>query len=232
MYRGMKNAEKRGLQSSHGYGLYAGEIIKDNLDLQSVAYIRELIEQGTKNPHAVDLGGGKGVQSIRMAENGARVTMIDRFSAADIFRQAELEDQITEHQIRMIVKDWRDLSDDDEIGSIDLLYSQRALSYISYPDLLSVFSFLMPLTTAEFRLYASFNGIDSFYGVDNPNVDKKLEERHGMVNDLVREKLNAHEEMTLYSEKDVARFCDAIGMQIQHLKYTRFRNIQIIAHKK
>lgn len=214
-------------RSDKGLGIYAGEYIRDHLDRDSLDFIESLKEQGVQDIHALDLGGGLGAQTVRMASAGVKVTMVDLLDATDRFQKAVLEGLIGEGLIRMIVKDWRDLNQSDAIRPIDVLYSQRALSYISFTELRSVLAFLSNLLKPHARFYMSFNGMDSLYGEAHPQKNEPVENRFAVLEKDIREKLNAQEPMCVYAREDLDKLFDNLPYEIEQVKQTRFGNYQV-----
>ncbi len=214
-------------RSELGMGIYAGERIKDDLDRESYNYLQEcMVENGSA--HALDLGGGLGAHTIRLASTGAKVTMVDLLDSNDRFEMARLQGHIGDGAIRTIIKDWRDLNQSDDIGMIDVLYSQRSLSYISFLELRSLFAFLSNLIKPSTKFYISLNGIDSLYGTSHPLKDSPVEERFGYVADDIKEKLNVEGKMCVYSHQDIEEKLFAnLPYRIDKIQETRFGNIQV-----
>lgn len=221
------SAKMQNPRSELGMGIYAGERIKDDLDRESFDFLNDCIEN-YGSAHALDLGGGLGAQTVRMASTGAKVTMVDLLDVNDRFEQARLHGHIGQGTIRAIVKDWRDLSQADEIDTIDVLYSQRSLSYISFHELRTLLAFLSNLAKPHMRFYMSLNGIDSLYGMAHPLKEKPVEERFGMPAEDVQEKLNVQAPMCVYSQADITdKLFNNLPYQIEKIQETRFGNIQL-----
>ncbi len=223
-------------KSTHGYGFYTASTMQEGL----LGTARHAIDESLKNnhvPHVVDIGAGQGHQALRMAQAGAFVTMADIYDARTGKNDIDIADMIAQDKMDMLCKDWHDLSLADFKRPIDILYSQRSLSYVSYQDVIDLFTLLKKKMNngidGSAYIFAAFNGIDSFYGMTHPLRDEDISKRHGFVSDRVKEKMFVTSKMTVYSEDDVKiLMTDVLGFYDIRIYVTRFDNIQVSARYK
>lgn len=225
-------------KSTHGYGFYTASTMQEGL-LGTARHVIDaaLVENDGKAPHVVDIGAGQGHQALRMAKAGAYVTMADVFDARTGKNDIEIADMIANDKMDMICKDWHDLSVDDFKRPIDIVYSQRSLSYVSYQDVITLFNLLKQkmnnCVDGSAYVFAAFNGLDSFYGMTHPLRDEVVFNRHGFVSERVKEKMFVTSKMTVYSEDEVKTLMtDILGFYDIRTYVTRFDNIQVAARYK
>ena len=120
-------------------GIHGGDISSqrvDELDSLCLNFVLQLHRAGTV-PIAVDLGGGCGAQSRRMAELGADVVLIDltdQRSRVSSFNKSIGRDAIHFYKRDVTSIDFLSLS-----ASFNVIYSQRMMGCIRYGDLDKLF---------------------------------------------------------------------------------------------
>src|SRR5437868_7122444 len=114
-------------------GLHGGDISSqrvDDLDQACLEFLA-LPQFAGATPVAIDVGGGLGGQSSRMAQHGAEVWMIDLTDQSENI--STFNAVLGRQGIRFFQSDAR-TCDISEAGPIDVVYSQRMLSCIPYSD--------------------------------------------------------------------------------------------------
>lgn len=221
-------ASKNPTRSKKGLGLYSGARIKDHLDQMSLAYIEGKSFEG-EMPNVVELGCGAGTHTIRMAQMGAHVTAIDldASNACDLLKRVALHNLLDPEQVIFIEKDWRHLEAGDLPQEIDVLFSQRSLSYVAFADLCKIISYCSSKMKTGSSLFISLNGIDSLYGADHPLRDAPLEKRFGPLSDKMQTVLNASEPVCVYRQEEIARVFEGTNIYVEEIQKTPFGNFQI-----
>ena len=164
-----------------GRGVDISSQRQDELDLASISWINAQGLAGGKIK-AVDLGGGFGAHSIRMAKAGAQVTMIDIADmASENFRNAVESGLVQPDQLQLLRKDFATLSEADIPDKYDLLYSQRAIHYIPYLEARKLMTLCFNKMSPGGRVYISVAGFDTEYGRNYSERCKPVQERftHG-----------------------------------------------------
>lgn len=201
----------------------------DDLDQAALLYVQDFLSRRDNPPNVIDLGGGFGSMSARFALDGANVTFVDfdATQAQENFKQIEnpLDD------IRIIETDFKDLAIGDLGERIDVLYSQRAIHYISYQDahrLLMSISNLMP---SGARLFLSAAGCETEYGKTYPHRDRPVQERFAMVSPEMREKHHIWSPIVTYSKNDLAQLIESSGFVVDDINVSGFGNVKAMGSK-
>ena len=219
------------LPTEDGHGVDISSQRQDELDICSCQMIRERAAAGNE-VHVVDLGGGFGAHSIRMAEAGALVTMIDLSSeSVDFLKKAVGQGIITSGSVRLVQKDFRDIADLDLPEKIDVLYSQRAIHYVPYKEVLLVLSRLSHRMAGNGAVFISAAGFDTEYGKTYPDRDKPVEERFAFVAKDMQKKHGITHKLVTYKEEDMARLLETSGFRDIKVTRSDFGNIKAMACK-
>ncbi|HEY8191500.1 MAG TPA: class I SAM-dependent methyltransferase [Alphaproteobacteria bacterium] len=217
--------------TDNGHGVDISSQRQDELDVQSLAYIREQAAGGRKIL-VVDLGGGFGAHSIRMAETGAAVTMIDIADmATENFSKAVTEKSIPTGDLRFLHRDFSQLENEDIPENFDVLYSQRAIHYVSYPTAEKVLHLLFSRMAQGGAVYISAAGYDTEYGKTYPDRAKPVEERFNYVTPDMQEKHGITHKITTYKEEDMAVLLKTAGFGDIQVTHSGFGNIKAMARK-
>ncbi|MFH1158209.1 MAG: methyltransferase domain-containing protein [Pseudomonadota bacterium] len=214
-----------------GHGRDISSRGQDELDIRSRETVRQRVDAGNE-VYAVDLGGGLGAHSVRMAEAGAAVTMIDLApAAAKHFNKAVEQGIIASGSVRFVQKNFRDIADKDLPEKIDVLYSQRALHYVPYNEAKSVLSKLFNRMTKNGVVFISAAGLDAEYGKTYPDRDKPVEERFSLLAEDMQKKHGVTHELVLYKEEDMARLLETSGFRDIKITRSGFGSIRATACK-
>ena len=219
------------LPTEDGHGVDISSQRQDELDIRSCQVIRERVVAGGE-VHVVDLGCGFGAHSIRMAEAGALVTMVDLSpEAVDFFKKAIEHGVIASGSVRFIQKDFRDIADSDLPEKIDVLYSQRAIHYLPYKEAGLVLSRLSHRMAGNGAVFISAAGFDTEYGKTYPDRDKPVEERFAFVAEDMQKKHGITHKLVTYKEEDMARLLETSGFRDIKVTQSDFGNIKAMAYK-
>jgi len=217
--------------TDHGHGVDIASQRQDELDAASLDHIRAAAEIG-RRVKALDLGGGYGTHSVRMAEAGAVVTMVDvEDMASSAFARAIIEKSMPPNALRFIQRNFDHLEDHEIPKDIDVLYSQRAIHYVPY---LTAETLLRRISNRMARggmVYISAAGFDTEYGQTYPDRYKPVEARFNFVTPEMQEKHAIFHKITTYTENDMASLLRAAGFNIIQITHSAFGNIKAIAIK-
>ncbi len=221
-------ASKNPSRSQKGLGLYSGARIKDALDQLSLDFIEERSFDG-ELPHVLELGSGAGTHTVRMSQMGACVTAVDLDSAQliDLLKRVALHKLIDLDHVKVVEKNWLDLSVEDIHSPVDMLFSQRSLSYLSYVDLKKLLGFVGSFLKEGAVFMVSLNGIDSLYGADHPLRDCSVVDRFGLLSEKMQDVLNATQPVCVYKEDEVSGIFHNTGYMVESIKKTPFGNFQV-----
>lgn len=203
----------------------------DWLDRACLDYIKEQI-QYKPNYHALDYGGGAGKHSIRMAQLGARVTLVDRQDPSHNIHLVEEKGVIQKGLICLIQKDFTDVQIASELTHYDLIYSQRALNYLPYEAFLKVMGDLIQSLPNQGRFYISVSGYDTEFAVTMPTREKPLPERYGYLGcEEMKKKHKIYGQTLVFKLEELTEILIGFGMKILEEDVTTFKNIKIVAEK-
>lgn len=213
--------------TEEGRGVDISSQRADELDEASLDFITSLAAIG-QDVHAVDLGGGFGAHSVRMAQAGARVTMVDlQDTAAAAFAQSGFSDRL-----RFVQKDFAALTRADIPESFDILYSQRAIHYLPYEAAIDVLGLMRGSMKKGGRIYVSAAGRDTEYGLTHPDRDRPVGERFDYVSAEMQKKHGIAHKITIYSQDEFAALLERAGFSDIQLWCSGFGNIKAVAEKR
>lgn len=214
-----------------GHGVDVASQRQDELDAASLDYIRER-SSVDRRITALDLGGGYGAHSVRMAEAGAIVTMVDVDDmASNAFATTTLEKSLPPNALRLIKKDFCCLADHEIPDDLDVLYSQRAIHYVPYQAAESLLRRIFIRMDSGGRVYISAAGYDTEYGQTYPDRDKPVEARFNFVTPDMRDKHGIFHKITIYKEVDMVLLMRSAGFTVSQVTCSAFGNIKAIAVK-
>jgi cyclopropane fatty-acyl-phospholipid synthase-like methyltransferase len=180
----------------------------------------------------VDLGGGFGAHSIRLAEAGAQVTMIDLADmASENFRKAIEEKRSTPENLKFIQKDFSTLSETDIPEHIHLVYSQRAIHYVPYKEAKELLSHMFNRMVKGGMIFISAAGYDTEYGKTYPDRHKSVQDRFNLVTLDMQEKHGITHKIVTYTEQEMKTMLESVGFSEVDVSRSAFGNIKAIARK-
>jgi ubiquinone/menaquinone biosynthesis C-methylase UbiE len=203
---------------------------QDELDVNSLADIRCRAASGAA-VKAVDLGGGFGAHSIRMAEAGASVTMIDLADMASANFSNAAAGTAKPGQLRFIQKDFAALEAADLPENFDVFYSQRAIHYVPYAEAKNVMRLMFNRMAQGGSVYISAAGWDTEYGKTYPDRDKPIGERFTFVTPDMQAKHGITHKIATYKEEDMAALLTDAGFSDIKVTHSAFGNIKATARK-
>ncbi|MDE1153655.1 MAG: methyltransferase domain-containing protein [Micavibrio sp.] len=204
---------------------------QDELDAQSIKAVVDGVAAG-RPVTVLDLGGGYGTQSVRFAEAGATVTMIDRGDmAAAAFNAAVESGRVAKDKLTLQQSDFGKLAAADVPDGIDVFYSQRAIHYVPYADAAQALSLIFNKMAPGGKAFISAAGFDTEYGKTYPDRDKPVAERYAFLAPDMQEKHDIRHKIVTYSEGDMAELLTKTGFTDVQVTRSDFGNIKAMGRK-
>jgi trans-aconitate methyltransferase len=207
--------------AGQGRGVDISHQRQDELDIACLDFIRALVKKG-ETVSALDLGGGFGAHSLRMAEAGAAVTMIDSGDSFDPGVSG----------VKFLKKDFRAVTSEDAPENFHVLYSQRAIHYIPYNEALGLLKRLVSRMAPGGCVFISAAGFDTEYGKTYPHRDKPVEQRFAPVLPDMAAKHDICQPVVTYAEDDMKRLLEEAGLGDVKISVSAFGNIKATARKQ
>ncbi len=218
------------LPSCDGQGWDVSTQRMDELDKTTLAFVQEAIKD-KPDFHVIDLGGGSGRHSLRMAQMGARATMVDVNDVSKSFDDAVTANIVPEGALQMVAKNFADLNVSQDLQPYDMIYSQRALNYLPYLVFERVMRDLVSNLPKGGKVFMSLAGWETEYGQSFPLRDAPLEERYGKLTEEMQKKHAIYNPLTPYKAEEVGALFEGLGLEIESLTTSTFGNVKVIADK-
>ncbi|MDP3705194.1 MAG: hypothetical protein Q8R24_04715 [Legionellaceae bacterium] len=138
----------------------------DEFDIKALVYANELVQQSVSEPHALDLGCSPYFpQSQRLARLGFYVDAFDLEKPVANF--AEINQQYN-NRICYKSLDLKLLQENDLTNQYKIVYSNRCLSFLSYPDTYRLIRTLINHNKCHTRYFLAFFTIFGKYAENYP----------------------------------------------------------------
>jgi SAM-dependent methyltransferase len=212
-------------------GLHGGDVSSqrvDELDRACLEYLsgRRRLETTLR---AIDIGGGYGAQSKRMAHYGADVVLVDLTDQSK--RVCQFNSQIGREGIKFYQSDIRALRFADMLGAFDVIYSQRMLSCIPYRDARSLLIQLHDSSSVDAHCFISAGGLYTEIGNEYAGRTTPIEERWSVVSPVMAQKHQMFAPECLYSESELASLLESCGYTTVRSWTSTFGNPKVICKK-
>jgi len=198
----------------------------DKLDISCLSFIEDSLSAGA-SIQAIDLGGGAGAQSKRMARLGANVVLIDLSQTNAEIEAFNIEEKLG--KITLLKRDARHIPDEDLPVKIDCFYSQRMINYIPYHDALSLLCRFKKKSGVKAKFFISSGGIETEYGQTYLEKDKPIAQRFGSLSEEMSTKHGINTPVCLYREQELCDLLEKAGLKILDSWTSIFGNPKIIA---
>ena len=209
---------------SHGTNISQQRI--DELDKSCLSFIKDSLSKGM-SLRAIDLGGGIGAHSKRMARLGAQVILIDLSTSNSEIETFNMQEE--KGKITLLNKDVRHIPDDDLPSNIDCFYSQRMINYIPYHDALNLLCRIKKKSSRKAKFFISSGGIETEYGQTYLEKDKPIEHRFAPLSQEMAKKHDIYAHVCLYREEELCNLLEKSGLTILNSWTSTFGNPKIIA---
>lgn len=216
----------RFIQTTGFHGTNISQQRLDKLDTSCLSFIENRLSSSI-SLQAIDLGGGTGAQSKRMARLGAQVVLIDLSTIRteiEAFNLAEKTGKIT-----LLNKDARHIPEEEIPSKIECFYSQRMINYIPYGDALSLIYRFKMKSSATAKFFISSGGIETEYGRTYLEKDKPVQLRFGPLSEEMSKKHGINALVCLYREQELCDLLEQSGLKILDSWTSTFGNPKIIA---
>ncbi len=211
----------------HGSNVSSQRI--DELDTACLDFIGQQITAG-RLLEAIDIGGGNGAQTRRMAQLGANVTFVDltdQRDAIESFNTALGRTAIHFHQI-----DVRRVRLSAISPPLDVIYSQRMMGCIRYSELRRLLKSLYRHSNPGARCFISASGLDTEYGATYPHRDRPVARRFAPIASDLAEKHQMFAPECLYREHELVELVAASGFAIVASWRSPFGTPKVIAERR
>lgn len=193
---------------AHGANISQQRI--DRLDEECLIFVTDVIRQHKEEGiHAVDIGGGSGRQSMRLARLGAEALLIDLSDQEHSINKFNQEG--SRGKIRFLRRDMQEVTDAEWPAKIDCIYSQRAMNYVPYNVALDILSQLRRRASDHARLFLSMGGLETEYGRCYMARDLPIEKRFGKLSPDMAAAHGIHADICLYRESELVELVKAAG---------------------
>lgn len=204
--------------------------LMDDLDQACLTYIHYLKSQ-LNTVNVIECGGRYGVHTKRMSVAGASVTMIDKMELPDDYFSSYGHDGLIFSPIHHLQKDFLNIHDDDIPNPLHIIYSQRALNYISYNDAYSLLSRFYQRLESNGAIFLSMAGAETEYGLTHEMRDKPIEQRYAKIAPLMQEKHNIYDDICVYFCTEITDMMASIGFRDIISGQSKFGNVKVIGFK-
>ena len=215
-----------------GHNGYGGEISsqrEDALDRLALDYAIQATAWADNRPAvAYDIGCGQGAMAMKFAAAGCAVVACDIEPMPHLAALADLSAAAlppAAQSLRMVVADARQV-DWSGFPPPDLVYSQRFLHYLRFPEAVTL---IRALTARSPRcnLYLSMSGRHSELGAGYP--DAPLEYRFDYLAAATARKHGIAQKVCLYALEDAEQLAAECELEITRLWQSKFGNIKLAA---
>ncbi len=213
-----------------GFGIDISHQKIGGIGRQSLSYIFK--QALTRKIEAVELGGGYGGHSIRMAESGANVLMVDlNDMASDKFANAMVMNPNLIGRLKFSKGDFSKITDEDIPDQIDLLFSERAIHYVPHYQAKRLLKICHEKMVSGSMAYISAAGYDTETGLTNFDRHKPVEERFNYISEEMQRKHCIWNKAVIYKEHELADLLRGVGFEVLSSSRSTFGHVSVSAMK-
>jgi cyclopropane fatty-acyl-phospholipid synthase-like methyltransferase len=210
----------------HGHDISSQRV--DDLDLGCLAFVEWLTKLKTR-VFALDIGGGLGAQSKRMATHGANVVLVDLSDQSKNI--ARFNETMGREAIRFHHLDVRDFIYLQITTLFDVIYSQRMLGCIRHREAVEVISTVRESSSQEAHFFFSTGGLQSELGQNYSHQKIPVEQRWGSVSSDLAKKHQIFLPECLYSELELTHLVELCGLSVIRSWTSKFGNPKVICKR-
>lgn len=222
--------EQFSLSARPGYGRDVATDREDELDKDCLSYLKS-IQGRFIHPLVIDIGGGNGAMSVKMAQYGAYVTLVD-----PILKPLHI-DQYKDSCIRHISKEIEAIEEKDILGiseshKLDIVYSQRMMHYLPYCRAVEILQKLHDDYVINFcKIFLSITGLESALGENytGQNFPIDSSSRHVIPVNTEAKHLGICEPVTLYTQEEAEQLMRESGYQNIKITKSVYGTLKVIA---
>jgi hypothetical protein len=204
-----------------GYGVDVSSQRADDLDALCLAHI------GNKSAvNMLELGAGKGGQSVRMALAGARVTAVDTYDFASAYAQLRRQHKLGPSQLQFQAGDISTFVQTQPQEKYTDAIMQRVLHYLPYSEAVAVLTALHGMV--EDTLFVSVTGLQSAIGAEYADAQKPVSERFCTLTPAQAELFSITQPICLYYPEEFRALLEQTGWQVQQCWESAFGNSKAV----
>lgn len=204
-------------------GRHGADIARQRLDALDRAALRHAI--GLELPAvALDLGGGHGMQALRLAALGLDTWLIDQLPRAQtVLGIAGLAEALP---LRHLQIDARALDTGELPDAIALCCSQRFIHYLRHAEARVLLRRVRERMRPDGRLYLSASGLDSELGDGYAAARAPVAERFAALAPAMADKHGIHEPVCLYAPQELESLAEGAGFVCEEVSASVFGNVK------
>ena len=202
----------------------------DELDLRTLKYGLGLGRRKRKFANFVDLGAGLAIQSVRMALNGYQAFAYDLIAAPQTLASIARSYQVG--RVTYITGDLSKLSVSAFPRSIDIIYSQRFIHYLTFEDAVSLLARLATRMKKGGHLFLSAAGFDTEIAQQHPDRSKPIAERFSVIDSEAARSHSITAALCIYRVQELELLADLAGYATVDSWITEFGNVQGVFSKR
>jgi SAM-dependent methyltransferase len=203
------------------YGVDVSAMRADDLDRLMIADI-----QGSHSIKVLDLGCGRGGQSVRLAKTGAQVTSIDISDYSVDFARHKSENRSLESRLKFMQGNLSNIATLISGGTFDVCCLQRVIHYVTYKEAVTLLRYLK--TCIEGKLYVSVTGIESEIGKNYADRQKVVADRFCRLGAQEAKTFFITEPVCLYTQEEFETLLTTAGWSIEQSWLSAFGNSKAV----
>jgi len=193
----------------------------DDLDRSALEYVLKSQKTGMQ---AVELGGGWGMQSVRFASLGVDTTLIDQLPPEQTV--AGVDGLMEALPLQYIQADATQIDNSSLPISIDVLFSQRFIHYLTFGKAWVLLARLRDHMVSSSRLFISASGLHTELGRGYQGHGKSIDERFDSLDPAIARKHGIHESVCLYEQTELENLAVIAGYTPLSIWCSEFGNIK------
>lgn len=210
-----------GYQSVAGYGVDVSSQRADDLDAWCLAHITS-----KSDVNMLDVGAGKGGQSVRMVLAGARVTAIDRHDFQAEYTQLRRQYEFALNQLQFQAIDIGTFVQTQSQERYTDVIMQRVLHYLPYNEAVAVLTALHGMV--EDTLCVSVTGLQSAIGAEYAHAKRTISERFCPLTPAQAEVFSITQPVCLYHPEEFRALLELTGWRVQKCWESAFGNSKAV----
>lgn len=234
----MIEGEKFSLPANRGFGMDVATDREDDLDRACLAHVQTIVDSkaGAAPTLVMDVGGGNGFMSVKMANAGATVTLVDPIeSPVHVANAASPHIRHVPKIVQHIAKS--DVLGFDDANKVDIVYAQKSFHYMPYSDALKTLRLVREnYASRQCKLFISLSAVDCALGLGYEEKVGHLpitsDGRHIVPENQDAAHLGISHPMTLYRETEVRQLLEEAGFKNISITKSDYGTFKAIAENE